>query len=352
MSVVRTAVWTVDKNLEVLPDATLFGGVQGEDKATRVEFQLSEDCPLRGADYQLYIEHVDTTGAWDCTDVLEADQDGRVCYEVPLAWTQHGGISTVRLIATAPDQTAYTMKGYLKFDYRDTAKRAERNVVQTLVKDILDRLEKIVDEELSETSENPVQNKAVTIRIQELNKKLESLSMDLTTLKDKGVLVVEYDGKKQVSHTSQQIYDHVRNGGAVTLLEHFESGASGIYNVMQCDAEAAVFAALSDEFELTYIELYGGQVGKSSLNLNHPIVDSELDDRSTNPVQNWVIANELHCLTDAIDVVAGDVKNLEEEMDDLKQNGGGASAEIVDGVLRVVGGKTMAEIKNNVLCVR
>ena len=140
MGTVRTAAWTVDKNLEILPDAPLYGGVQGEDNATLVEFQLSEDCPLRGADYQLHIEYVDATGAWDSTDVLEVDQDGRVCYVVPLAWTHHGGISTVRLIATVAGQRVYTLAGHLKYDHRDTAKRAEKTVVQTLVKDILERL--------------------------------------------------------------------------------------------------------------------------------------------------------------------------------------------------------------------
>lgn len=137
MSVIRTVEWTVDKNLEVLPDAPQNGGVQGEDNATEVAFRLSEDCPLRGADYQLCIEYMDATGAWDCTDALE-DVDGRISCSVPLAWTQHGGLNLLRLVAKKNGQVVYLPGRCLKFDHRESAKRAERNVVQTLIHNALE----------------------------------------------------------------------------------------------------------------------------------------------------------------------------------------------------------------------
>ena len=150
MDTIRTATWNVDKNLEILPEAPLYGGVQGEDKATLLVFNLQDGCPALNDSYQLYIEHVSATGEWDRSDVVTPDQDGRVTYEVPLAWTQHGGLCTVRLVAMKDGQTAFSAQGRLKYNHRATAKRAEKNVVQTLVQDVLNRFEEIIDSELSD----------------------------------------------------------------------------------------------------------------------------------------------------------------------------------------------------------
>ena len=261
MSIIRTATWNVDKNLEVLPDAPLYGGVQGEDNATEVVFQLSEDCPLRGADYQLRIEYVDATGAWDCTDTLGV-VDGCISQVVPLAWTQHGGLSSVRLVAVKDGQVAYTLKGLLQFDGRETAARAEKNVVQMLVHTIIERLKQLkedffarVDSTLDETSINPVQNAVVAGTFHRMDDDLGDLEAEVRNLKN----------HKPDAYLNEDSENSVMNR---VVAEEFAQVAQSMND------DRVIVAGLKKRVDAIKY-------------------DAQLDEASTNPPQNKVVAAAL-----------------------------------------------------------
>lgn len=95
--------------------------MQGEDNAAEVRFVIPEGCPLKGM--SLYLETVDAAGIADRTDVLFLEEDG-VSHPVPLAWTQNGGTTSIRLVAENEGVVAYTLEAALYFDNRQTGRES------------------------------------------------------------------------------------------------------------------------------------------------------------------------------------------------------------------------------------
>lgn len=97
MAIKRELTFTVAADGCVTPSAPQDGGVQGEHNATMAVFQV-EGSAWADPDYAVYIECEDNAGNVDATEQLKVT-DGKVSYLLPLAWTQYGGLSTLRLVA-------------------------------------------------------------------------------------------------------------------------------------------------------------------------------------------------------------------------------------------------------------
>ncbi len=123
MAIRKDIVWTVGADGSVSPTAPQDGGVQGEHNATRVVFRVGENSVWDNPNYKLYIECDDPTGNHDTTDLLQV-VGGQVSVPLPLAWTQYGGMVTLRLVAEEEDGAiAYTAEGVVRFDSRQNASK-------------------------------------------------------------------------------------------------------------------------------------------------------------------------------------------------------------------------------------
>lgn len=77
----------------------------------------------------------------------------------------------------------------------------------------------VIDTALSNTSTNPVQNKAITTRVNALQGDLNNFIAEVPDLIRQRTLCVGLDERgEQVTHTIAQIYQHVQDGGQVILL--------------------------------------------------------------------------------------------------------------------------------------
>ena len=115
----RTISYTITDALAITPTATQAAGVQGDDKATAVRFNLPTALTTG---YQLRAVMVDSQGGMDTTDPLSVEGTGDKYVEIllPLSWTQHGGDIVLRLMAYKQTdgeitETAYTFEGKLRF---------------------------------------------------------------------------------------------------------------------------------------------------------------------------------------------------------------------------------------------
>ena len=125
MAEIRTIEYTITEQLTLTPTATQEAGVQGDDRATAVRFQLPAQL-VTGYTLRLMME--DGRGGVDVTDALTVKHAGDVYYVeyiLPLSWTQHGGEIAVRLMAYAVTdgtitQTAHSFEGRLRFRDKTT----------------------------------------------------------------------------------------------------------------------------------------------------------------------------------------------------------------------------------------
>lgn len=122
----REILWTVSAaDNTISPAGVQDGGVQGENNATEVVFRFGDDALLNEEGIALYIECVDAYGGYDRTPQALTPEAGQVRCPVPLAWTQHGGKVTVRLVAERDGQTVYTQEGRLAFAGRPAGKKVD-----------------------------------------------------------------------------------------------------------------------------------------------------------------------------------------------------------------------------------
>ncbi len=138
---IRTVTWTVGSDgTTVTPITPQNGGVQGEENATMAVFRFGEESPLADSALQLYIECMDNAGGYDKTPPLTV-MDGQVSVPVPLAWTQYGGISTLRLVGEQDGNILYTLEGRLRFASRQTAARQVDGLLRTHIQQTLNEVE-------------------------------------------------------------------------------------------------------------------------------------------------------------------------------------------------------------------
>ena len=120
----RELIWEVDGDGAVIrPTAPQYGGVQGDHNITRAVFVVAEGTVWTDPVNAVYIECEDNAGNIDTTEQLTV-ANGKVSYLLPRAWTQYGGITTLRLVAEGPGVNggmAYTPKAATYFDSRQNA---------------------------------------------------------------------------------------------------------------------------------------------------------------------------------------------------------------------------------------
>ncbi len=139
---IRTITWEVQEDgMSITPATCQDGGVQGDHNKTRAEFVLP--ASLIGG-YDFYIECVDVVGEWDTTDKLEVEND-RVGILLPLAWTQHGGEATLRLVATKEGETGYTLEGRVRYHSRAGVLEKVKALIEGCIQAMLTRTEKAAD---------------------------------------------------------------------------------------------------------------------------------------------------------------------------------------------------------------
>ena len=119
---IRTITFTVDNNLHVSPSSPQEAGVQGDDGATQIVFELPPDTEKGSFSiYDYYIEMTDAAGNYDITDKIEAPLL-RVAYTLPAAWTQCGGPVQLRLVAKDEGMAAYSFVAKIVIAKRAAAK--------------------------------------------------------------------------------------------------------------------------------------------------------------------------------------------------------------------------------------
>lgn len=141
---VRKIVWTVGEDGKtVTPAAVQDGGVQGDDNATEVVFL--PPMGLTDSAMTYYIECIDSLGGYDKTAPISLYM-GQIIQKIPLAWTQHGGVITLRLVCQREGQTVYTLEGRLRFAGRPTATRRVDSLLKTEIQQTLDAAREAVVE--------------------------------------------------------------------------------------------------------------------------------------------------------------------------------------------------------------
>ncbi len=121
---IREIVWTVSDNGQIIhPTVPQDGGVQGEHNATRAVWRVGEKSVWETPTFKVYVECVDNAGNVDHTEPLQVE-GGQISVLLPQAWTQYGGISTLRLVAEEEDGVvAYLVEGYARFASRQSASK-------------------------------------------------------------------------------------------------------------------------------------------------------------------------------------------------------------------------------------
>ncbi len=127
-----------------------------------------------------------------------------------------------------------------------------------------------VDGALNPISANPVENRVVTDAIGKIDQKVAETISELQGFNKRlsdleaapGTLTVLFDGIEQVSHTAEQIYQHVSDGGCV-VLRHQEW--ERLFALAFCDEGSARFVGITDEFEIVHIEIIDAQVYVNSI---------------------------------------------------------------------------------------
>ena len=128
----RTITWTVDENLRITPQAVQDAGIQGEHNATEVAFALPEE--LTSETHQYYIEYVGGDGMYDVTGAIDSS-NGKVSFLLPRAWTQGGGVATLRLIVEDQGSVAYSVEVRIRYRDRQPETEAERSLLEGTVRD-------------------------------------------------------------------------------------------------------------------------------------------------------------------------------------------------------------------------
>ncbi len=126
---IREIMWTVSEDASsILPSTVQNGGVQGEHNATRSIWVIGKDSPLTNPEYSLYVECTDTTGGEPDHQGPLTIEDGKVSVLLPLAWTQYGGVSTMRLVAEKTEsksEKVITLECRVSFDSRPAGPKGD-----------------------------------------------------------------------------------------------------------------------------------------------------------------------------------------------------------------------------------
>ena len=146
MAIRKDIVFTVAADgRSVTPTVPQDGGVQGEHNATRVIFHVGENSVWENPAYTVYIECEDNAGNIDTTAPL-AVEGGQVAVLLPLAWTQYGGISTLRLVAEGADgDIAYTAEGAVRFTSRQNASQKVDGLLKGRMAEVEARAQEAVE---------------------------------------------------------------------------------------------------------------------------------------------------------------------------------------------------------------
>ncbi len=161
---IRQVLWTVGADCKsVTPAAPQDGGVQGEDGATQVVFDLTAAPALTSGELTLYIECVDALGGYDKTAPLPVI-DGNIAVLVPLCWTQYGGITTLRLVGEREGVVVYTLTGRLRFASRQMATaRQVDTLLRTHIQQTLDAVDLAQQQAQDAASQaNHIRNEALS----------------------------------------------------------------------------------------------------------------------------------------------------------------------------------------------
>lgn len=147
--VVRFVKFRIDENMNVTPSAAQYGGVQGEHNATEVIFIFADDSKLLADGLTLHIEATTSVGGYDKTNTLTPEvysgEEGykSVQFLVPLAWTQYGAETTLRLVAEQDGTVAYTAEGIIRFEERQTNMEKVDSLLRTTIGDAMKKLEEV-----------------------------------------------------------------------------------------------------------------------------------------------------------------------------------------------------------------
>ncbi len=134
---IRYISFHVYEDMTITPSTPQYGGIQGEHNATQIAFIIDPDGLLANANYHYYIECIDGAGGYDRTGQLYR-MGNEISTLVPLAWTQYGGVITLRLIIEEDGITVYSVDARLQLEDRGSAIEQVDGLLRTDLSDTLE----------------------------------------------------------------------------------------------------------------------------------------------------------------------------------------------------------------------
>lgn len=163
----------------------------------------------------------------------------------------------------------------------------------------------VVDAELSETSTNPIQNKAVNGAIDTLNKSVNSLETNVDALMEEVPLKLDASDYVVDSELSAISENPVQNKAVKSAVDSLTSSvnskvATSTYNTKMSALDSSISALQSKN--TAQDSAIDKKLDKSAY-----VVDAELDETSENPVQNKVINSSITSLNKKLSDTSGRV---------------------------------------------
>ena len=132
----------------VSPNAPQYAGVQGDHRATLIEFVVPEE--LRGESFRYRIDGLDGAGGYVSSGLLPLDDQGVVGFLLPAAFTQAGGELLVRLVVSELTDgtevaTTHSFDGRLYFAAAPAP--MDPSLLRGSIAAMLDEMKALVEEE-------------------------------------------------------------------------------------------------------------------------------------------------------------------------------------------------------------
>lgn len=286
---IRDIVWTVSEDAaSITPSTIQNGGVQGEHNATRAIFQIGESSPLANPEYTLYVECTDSTGGEPDHQGPLTIENGQVSVLLPLAWTQYGGVSTMRLVAEkTADQSekVIMLECRVRFDTRPEGPKGDgvmRGFMQTMLNETV---------EAKDAAEEAAQNAEAAASDAFLNRDAAAES----ALEARGLAADALLNAQRAQNAAEEAAGYVRESGAAASSARTAAGAAEDY--MKAAEAAAAAAEKAAEIP----------------------IDEVLRVDSSNPIANSAVAKEVGGLKLSDQALAERMTAIEKDLDTVDE---------------------------------
>lgn len=365
---IREIVWTLSQDgKSITPNVPQDAGWQGEHNATKAVFNIPEGCALTAEGAQLYIGCEDATGKTDKSPVLTVE-NGQVSFLLPRAWTKHGGTSVLTLTAESADSIAYAPKARAIFHSRQTATGEERRLIEGFMQAAVDRAEDaasnaeaggVAAREAADRAEQAAADAAGNAEAAEQSAKDAAYDSEdaRRAMSAAETAAVQAKAAEEAAHqhmqaaafaaeeavdSASEAAENAKEAGeakaaAVRSAETSSTAAQGAAMARSAAEQHAANASASKSAAEKSAQDAALSASRAATAAAALVVDTELSETSTKPVQNKVVkaaisevGRQVYSALEGLKQHATRLAAVEDEMEALKANGGGTT-EIVIG---------------------